>query len=58
MNLYPVMYVQHSMKPAQEDTCRICKVHYTLPDGVRNPAGLCDVCGFLQRQEMLRSDAR
>lgn len=50
--------VQHSMKPAAEDTCRICKVHYTLPEGVRNPAGLCDVCGFLQRQEMLRGDAR
>ncbi|MFC5906272.1 hypothetical protein [Streptacidiphilus monticola] len=49
--------VQRSLLPAVEDHCRNCGGTYVLMEGAPNPAGLCDVCGFLGRQEALRSDA-
>ncbi|MFJ1901540.1 hypothetical protein [Streptomyces sp. NPDC088115] len=49
--------VQRSLLPVVDDVCRVCEGRYLLMEGVPNPAGLCDVCGFLQRQEALRADA-
>lgn len=49
--------VQRSLLPAVDDLCRVCKGRYLLQEGVPNPAGLCDVCGFFQRQEVLRPEA-
>jgi tRNA(Ile)-lysidine synthase TilS/MesJ/sulfur carrier protein ThiS len=48
--------VQRSLLPPVDDTCRVCGGLYLLQEGVPNPAGLCDVCGFFQRQEVLRAD--
>ncbi|MGH3809199.1 MAG: hypothetical protein ACRDRU_21790 [Pseudonocardiaceae bacterium] len=48
--------VQLSMMPVMDDVCRVCGGRYLLQEGAANPAGLCDVCGFLQRQEVLRAD--
>ncbi|MFF3263987.1 hypothetical protein ACFYWO_33040 [Streptomyces sp. NPDC002932] len=49
--------VQRSLLPVVDDVCRVCEGRYLLMEGAPNPAGLCDVCGFLQRQEALRADA-
>ncbi|MFF1450344.1 hypothetical protein ACFVYF_19725 [Streptomyces sp. NPDC058274] len=49
--------VQRSLLPVVDDLCRVCGGRYLLQEGVANPAGLCDVCGFLHRQEALRADA-
>ncbi|MFC1404107.1 MULTISPECIES: hypothetical protein [Streptacidiphilus] len=49
--------VQRSLLPLVDDLCRVCGGRYVLMEGVANPAGLCDVCGFLQKQEALRPDA-
>ncbi len=48
--------VQRSLLPIVDDLCRVCGGRYLCQEGVRNPAGLCDVCGFFQRQEVLRAD--
>ena len=48
--------VQRSLLPIVDDVCRVCGGRYLCQEGVRNPAGLCDVCGFFQRQEVLRAD--
>jgi tRNA(Ile)-lysidine synthase TilS/MesJ/sulfur carrier protein ThiS len=48
--------VQRSLVPPRHDMCRVCGGLYLLQDGVPNPAGLCDVCGFFQRHEVLRAD--
>lgn len=48
--------VQRSLLPIVDDVCRVCGGRYVCQEGVRNPAGLCDVCGFFQRQEVLRAD--
>ena len=48
--------VQRSLLPIIDDLCRVCGGRYLCQEGVRNPAGLCDVCGFFQRQEVLRAD--
>lgn len=49
--------VQRTLLPAVDDLCRVCGGRYVLQEGVPNPAGRCDVCGFLERQEALRADA-
>lgn len=49
--------VQRTLLPSVDDTCRVCGGLYVLQEGVSNPAGRCDVCGFLERQEALRPDA-
>ena len=49
--------VQKSLLPLVDDRCRVCEGVYVLMEGMPNPAGLCDVCGFFQRQEVLRTDA-
>ncbi|MDI5962328.1 hypothetical protein POF50_000475 [Streptomyces sp. SL13] len=49
--------VQRTLLPSVDDTCRVCGGLYVLQEGVPNPAGRCDVCGFLERQEALRADA-
>lgn len=48
--------VQRSLLPLVDDLCRVCGGLYVLQEGVPNPAGLCDVCGFFARQEALRAD--
>jgi tRNA(Ile)-lysidine synthase TilS/MesJ len=50
--------MQRSAMPLVDDTCRVCEGRYLIQEGVPNPAGLCDVCGFLQRQEVVRADVR
>ncbi|MGW8377976.1 hypothetical protein [Streptomyces sp. ODS28] len=41
---------QRFMLPLLEERCGICEGVYLLQEGVPNPEGLCDICGFLSKQ--------
>ncbi len=41
---------QRFMLPLLEEACGICEGVYLLQEGVPNPEGLCDICGFLSKQ--------